>query len=129
VSTTQLFYNLSGALDFKAGDELILSKLNHEANTAAWLQAAERLGMTVKWWSSSSQFNPVCDIDELKTLLSEKTKLVTFPHVSNITGTITKVREVSDIVHRYPNVAPLVSSFFLSFFLLFAPFVYSFYHL
>ncbi|KAL1965222.1 hypothetical protein VTN77DRAFT_5976 [Rasamsonia byssochlamydoides] len=106
-STTQLLHNLSTALDFQPGDELILSKLNHEANTAAWVRAAERLGLTVKWWSagrsSTNSTNPVCDLDELKSLLSDKTKLVTCPHVSKITGTITRVKEIADVVHSFPR--------------------------
>lgn len=105
VSTTQLLHNLSTALDFQPGDELILSKLNHEANIAPWVRIAQRLGLTVKWWSSSDRLNPVCDVEELKSLLSEKTRLVTCPHASNITGTITKVKEVADVVHSFPRVS------------------------
>ncbi|KAJ5734932.1 uncharacterized protein N7483_000057 [Penicillium malachiteum] len=90
VSTTQLLHNLSSALKFQAGDELILSKLNHEANTAPW-------------WSSSDPKNPICDISELKSLLSDKTRLATCPHASNITGTISPVREIADAVHAYPR--------------------------
>ncbi|KAJ5595579.1 uncharacterized protein N7459_001787 [Penicillium hispanicum] len=103
VSTTQLLHNLSTALKFQAGDELILSKLNHEANTAPWVRIAERLGLTVKWWASSDPKNPTCDVKELKPLLSGKTRLVTCPHASNITGTISPVREIADAVHAHPR--------------------------
>lgn len=109
-STTQLLHNLSTTLDFQPGDELILSKLNHEANTAAWVRAAQRFGLTVKWWSTADATNPVCDLDELKTLLSDKTKLVACPHASNITGTITRVKEIADIVHSFPNVGSAVEA-------------------
>ncbi|KAJ5325914.1 Pyridoxal phosphate-dependent transferase major region subdomain 2 [Penicillium brevicompactum] len=85
VSTTQLLHNLSTALIFQPGDELVLSKLNHEANTAPWVQ------------------NPVCDPTELKSLLSNKTRLVACPHASNITGTISPIREIADVVHGYPR--------------------------
>lgn len=105
VSTTQLLHNLSTALKFQPGDELILSKLNHEANTAPWVQAANRLGLTVKWWAASDPRNPVCDPAELKTLLSDKTRLVACPHASNITGTISPIREIADAVHVYPRVS------------------------
>ncbi|KAJ6113248.1 hypothetical protein N7523_006565 [Penicillium sp. IBT 18751x] len=103
VSTTQLLHNLSTALKFQYGDELILSKLNHEANTAPWVQVADRLNLTVKWWAASDPTNPVCDLAELKSLLSDKTRLVACPHVSNITGTITPVRAIADVVHAYPR--------------------------
>ncbi|KAJ5919324.1 hypothetical protein N7466_010267 [Penicillium verhagenii] len=103
VSTTQLLHNLSTALQFQPGDELVLSKLNHEANTAPWVRVADRLGLTVKWWASSDPKNPTCDVNDLKTLLSEKTRLVACPHASNITGTISPVREIANAVHVYPR--------------------------
>lgn len=105
VSTTQLLHNLSTALKFQAGDELVLSKLNHEANITPWVRVAERLGLTIKWWSASDPKNPVCELSELKTLLSEKTRLVACPHVSNLTGTITPIREIADAVHVYSRVS------------------------
>ncbi|KAJ5342122.1 Pyridoxal phosphate-dependent transferase major region subdomain 2 [Penicillium brevicompactum] len=103
VSTTQLLHNLSTALIFQPGDELVLSKLNHEANTAPWVQVAERLGLTIKWWTAADPKNPVCDPTELKSLLSNKTRLVACPHASNITGTISPIREIADVVHGYPR--------------------------
>ncbi|CEJ59785.1 Putative Selenocysteine lyase [Penicillium brasilianum] len=103
VSTTQLLHNLSTALKFQPGDELIVSKLNHEANSAPWARIAERLGLTVKWWASSDPKNPTCDVADLKTLLSGKTRLVACPHVSNITGTISPIREIADAVHAHPR--------------------------
>ncbi|PYH45410.1 putative aminotransferase [Aspergillus saccharolyticus JOP 1030-1] len=103
VSTTQLLHNLSTALDFQPGDELIISKLNHEANSAPWNRIAQRLRLTVKWWSASDRHNPTCDLEELKALLSERTRLVAFPHASNITGTISDVKQIAKIVHQYPR--------------------------
>jgi hypothetical protein len=83
---------------------VIVSKLNHEANTAPWVRIAERLGLTVKFWASSNPTNPTCDVGELKTLLSDKTRLVACPHASNITGTISPIREIADAVHMHPRV-------------------------
>ncbi|KAE8357248.1 pyridoxal phosphate-dependent transferase [Aspergillus caelatus] len=103
VSTTQLLHNLSTALKFQPGDELILSKLNHEANSAAWVRIADRLGLEVKWWSASNPQNPVCDPNDLKQLISEKTRLVACPHASNILGSIVDVKEIAKIVHQYPR--------------------------
>ncbi|GIC88845.1 putative aminotransferase [Aspergillus udagawae] len=68
------------------------------------VRIAGRLGLQVKWWSASDPRNPVCDLDELSQLLSEKTRLVACPHASNITGTITKVKEIAKLVHQYPRV-------------------------
>ncbi|KAB8227857.1 putative aminotransferase [Aspergillus alliaceus] len=103
VSTTQLLHNLSTALKFQPGDELILSKLNHEANSAAWIRVAERLGLEVKWWSAANHQKLVCDPSDLKHLISEKTRLVACPHTSNIVGSIVNVTEIAKIVHQYPR--------------------------
>ncbi|RAK96691.1 putative aminotransferase [Aspergillus ibericus CBS 121593] len=103
VSTTQLLHNLSTALDFQPGDELIVSMLNHEANSAAWDRIGRRLGLTVKWWGAADPRNPVCNPRDLKQLMSEKTRLVACPHASNITGTITNVKEIAKIVHQAPR--------------------------
>ncbi|KAJ5973211.1 hypothetical protein N7481_010421 [Penicillium waksmanii] len=103
VSTTQLLHNLSTALKFQPGDEVIVSKLNHEANSAPWVRIAEHLGLKVKFWASSNPTNPTCDVGELKTLLSDKTRLVACPHASNITGTISPIREIADAVHVHPR--------------------------
>ncbi|KAE8146619.1 pyridoxal phosphate-dependent transferase [Aspergillus avenaceus] len=83
VSTTQLFHNLSTALKFQPGDEVILAKLNHEVNSGAW--------------------NPACDPNDLAKLMSEKTRLVACPHASNIVGTIVDVKEIAKVVPQYPR--------------------------
>ncbi|KAJ5887418.1 Pyridoxal phosphate-dependent transferase major region subdomain 2, partial [Penicillium taxi] len=103
ISTTQLLHNLSVALKFQAGDELIVSKLNHEANSAPWVQVAERMGLTIKWWSATDPLNPTCEVAELQSLLSDKTRLVSCPHASNITGTISPIRQIADAVHAFPR--------------------------
>lgn len=113
MSTTQLLHNLSTALEFNPGDELILSKLNHEANSAAWVRIAHRLGLQVKWWAATDATNPVCDLDELKSLLSEKTRIVACPHASNITGTITDIKAIAGLVHQYPRVCYVLHHFLL----------------
>ena len=103
-STTQLFHNLSLALDFKAGDELVLCKFNHEANSTSWVAIAERLGLAVKWWSEPAPAtNPQLRPEDLKKLLSPKTKLVAIPHVSNILGTLHDVKGLAEVVHSVPG--------------------------
>jgi len=99
-STTQLFRNLSTSLKFKSGDELILSKFNHEANTAPWISIAEREGLTVKWWDVPPNPNPQLNLEELRKLMTPKTKLVTVPHVSNILGTLHDVKAIAKTVHE-----------------------------
>lgn len=103
ISSTQLLHNLSTAFDFQPGDEIIISNLNHEANSAAWARIAQRLNLTLKIWSGNGT-NPECDLDSLRPLLSDNTRIVACPHASNITGTITRVKEIADLVHSFPKV-------------------------
>ncbi|KAH8712020.1 aminotransferase-like protein [Phaeosphaeriaceae sp. PMI808] len=99
-STTQLFMNLSSALQFNEGDEIVLSRMEHETNVKPWLFMAERLKLTVKWWESSKADGLKLTPENLKPLLSPKVKFVACTHVSNILGTIHDVRAIADTVHE-----------------------------
>jgi cysteine desulfurase family protein (TIGR01976 family) len=101
-STTQLFRNVSVALKVEPGDEIVLSNLDHEANLAPWVQLAEWKGLTVKWWipSKNTNSNPKLEPDDLKKLLSPKTRLVCCTQTSNILGTITDLASLSEIIHE-----------------------------
>ena len=82
---------------------MIISALDHEANIASWVQMAEWRNLTVKWWTSTDRENPILDPNELKQLISPKTKLVTCTHTSNLLGTITDIKTIAEIVHSVPN--------------------------
>jgi cysteine desulfurase family protein (TIGR01976 family) len=101
-STTQLFRNLSVALKIEPDAEIILSNLDHEANLAPWVQLAEWKGLTVKWWipSKNTNSNPKLEVDDLKSLMTDKTRLVACTHTSNILGTITDVAALSKVIHE-----------------------------
>ncbi|OAL43848.1 aminotransferas-like protein [Pyrenochaeta sp. DS3sAY3a] len=99
-STTQLFMNLAGALQFNEGDEIILSKMEHETNVKPWLFMSERLKLTVKWWESSKSDGLKLTPENLRPLLSPKVKFVACTHVSNILGTIHDVKAIADVVHE-----------------------------
>ncbi|KAL5118688.1 hypothetical protein ACEQ8H_003365 [Pleosporales sp. CAS-2024a] len=99
-STTQLFMNLASALQFNEGDEIILTKMEHETNVKPWLYMADRLKLTVKWWVSSKEDGLTLTPENLQPLLSPKVKFVACTHVSNILGTIHDVRAIADTVHE-----------------------------
>ncbi|KIV82756.1 cysteine desulfurase [Exophiala sideris] len=101
-STTQLFRNLSMALKIEPGSEMVLSNLDHEANLAPWVQLAEWKGLTVKWWipRKNTTSNPKLEPEDLKALLTPKTRLVCCTHTSNILGTITDVAALSKVIHE-----------------------------
>lgn len=102
-STTQLFRNLSISIKWSPGDELIVSKLDHEANIASWVFTAERLGLKLKWWTVPPQTNPQLKAEQLQNLLTPKTRLVACTHCSNILGTIHDIKAIADVVHTVPG--------------------------
>lgn len=98
-STTILLRFLSEAMTgrLEAGDEIIVTNVDHEANIGPWLKHAAR-GVTVKVWRCDPDSFEL-DLDDLKALLGERTRLVCVTHASNILGTINPVRAIADIVH------------------------------
>ncbi|KAK6864663.1 aminotransferase class-V [Apiospora arundinis] len=98
-STTQLFRNLSYALEFKEGDEIIVSSIDHEANIAPWVDLAARNKLTLKWWTPAKSMSPKLLPSDLEALLTPKTRLVTCTHASNILGTISDIKAIASTVH------------------------------
>lgn len=101
-STTQLFRNLSYALRFKPGDEIVVSAVDHEANIAPWIDLADRQDLVIKWWKprATDPRNPELLADDLAELLSPRTRLVTCTNASNILGTINDVKAISQRAHQ-----------------------------
>ena len=76
-----------------AGDEIVLSRMDHDANVSPWLLMAEDLGVTVRWLpfdADSYEF----DLTVLEGLLNERTRLVCVGAASNLIGTINDVKTV-----------------------------------
>ena len=98
-STTMLLRILSICLakDWKAGDEVIVTNSDHEANVSCWndLRSA---GIVVKIW----KLNAAAELDsaDLLALMTKKTRLVAVAHTSNLLGTINPIKELADLVHR-----------------------------
>ncbi len=106
----------------KAGDEIVVSNQEHEANAGAWHRLADASGVTVREWQVDPETARL-SIDGLRPLLSDKTKLLAFTHCSNVVGEIHDVaaivalaqsagaRVVVDGVayapHRMPDVTAL----------------------
>jgi cysteine desulfurase family protein (TIGR01976 family) len=76
---------------FNAGDEIVLSRMDHEGNVGPWLQMAEDVGMVVKWMEWDTDTFEFPD-DALTKVLSDKTRLVCLSYASNCTGTINDVK-------------------------------------
>ena len=98
-STSQNTYVVAQALrqHLKAGDEIIVTNQDHEANVGVW-RRLEAEGMVIREWKVDPQTAELNSAD-LDDLLNEKTRVVAFTHCSNIVGSMNPVREWTDKIH------------------------------
>ncbi|MFZ4507093.1 MAG: cysteine desulfurase-like protein [Fimbriimonas sp.] len=82
---------------WQPGDEVIIATNNHEANAGPWAKLASR-GVVVREWPVNPETFE-CEIDDLESLLGPRTKMVAFPHVSNLLGQVADVAAITKIVH------------------------------
>ena len=95
-SMTTLTFSVSRALGptLKPGDEILLSRMDHDANVAPWLMLAEDRGLVVRW----IDFDPDTyefDLSRLGEVLTERTRIVAVGYASNLTGTVHDVRTIA----------------------------------
>ncbi|TDD47257.1 cysteine desulfurase-like protein [Kribbella antibiotica] len=97
-SMTQLTYDFSRTLakSWGPGDEIVVSRLDHDANVRPWVQAAEAVGATVRWLSFDRETS---ELDDIAPLLSDRTKLVAVTGASNLLGTRPDTVRIADQVH------------------------------
>ena len=81
----------------KAGDEIVLSIMEHHSNIVPWHFLRERQGAVIKWAPVDDEGNFL--IDEFEKLLSPRTKMVAITHMSNMLGTLVPVKEVVRRAH------------------------------
>jgi cysteine desulfurase family protein (TIGR01976 family) len=116
-SMTALTYRFATALgrDWGAGDEVVVSRLDHDANVRPWVQAAEHAGATVRWAEVDPDTGEL-PADQFASLINERTRLVAVTAASNILGTRPDVAAITalarsagalsyvDGVHATPHV-------------------------
>jgi cysteine desulfurase family protein (TIGR01976 family) len=98
---TTLNFALSRAVgrELSAGDEIVVTRLDHDANVAPWLELARDLRLEVRF----ADFRPedcTLDLEDLERQLSGRTRIVAFPWASNAVGTITDVRRICELAHE-----------------------------
>ena len=100
-SATQLTYDFSRTLaaSWRPGDEVVVTRLDHDSNIRPWVQAAERAGATVRW----ADFDPATGeltAADIAAVLSEGTKLVAVTAASNLIGTLPPVPQIAALAHQ-----------------------------
>jgi cysteine desulfurase family protein (TIGR01976 family) len=103
---TTLTFAVSRALgrDLLPGDEVVVTRMDHDANVAPWLAVAEDRGATVRWLELAGDRASV-DLDRLDEILSPRTKVVAIGLASNALGTVTDVGRVIEAAHAVGAIA------------------------
>ena len=91
-----LAYTLGQSL--VAGDEIVITELEHHANIVPWQMLAMRSGVVVKWAKINDDGS--LDYEHFKSLLNDKTKIVSFAHISNVLGTRLPIKEMTALAHE-----------------------------
>jgi cysteine desulfurase family protein (TIGR01976 family) len=86
-----------GARDLGPGDEILVTRLDHDANVSPWL-ALEEKGVTIRWAEVHKE-DCTLDVEDLAAKLNSKTKLVAIGYASNAVGTINPVKEIVRLAH------------------------------
>ena len=97
---TTLTFAMSRTLGrtMRSGDEIVVTRMDHDGNVSPWLFLAEDLDLTIRWLDFSPETYRY-DLSELDGLLNERTRLVAVNHASNAIGTINDVRSVARRAH------------------------------
>lgn len=93
---TTLTFHLSRSIcrNFLPGDEIVVTRMDHEGDIAPWLEIAEDMDLKIRWVPFDTETWQV-EPDVLESHLSERTKLVAINHASNLTGSINDVKALS----------------------------------
>jgi cysteine desulfurase/selenocysteine lyase len=86
-----------GDANMKAGDEIVLTLMEHHSNIVPWQQLAERTGCTIRWTPITDDYQ--LDLDAFERVLTKKTKLVAVAAVSNVLGTINPIDPIIELAH------------------------------
>ncbi|EAD3477607.1 cysteine desulfurase [Listeria monocytogenes] len=88
--------------NIEAGDEIVISYLEHHSNLIPWQQLAKRKGAVLKYIELEE--DGTISVEQAKKTIGEKTKIVALAHVSNVLGTITPIKEIAVIAHQFGAV-------------------------
>jgi cysteine desulfurase family protein (TIGR01976 family) len=84
--------------ELSAGDEIVVTRLDHDGNVAPWLELARDLDLVVRF--AEIRDDTTLDLDDLAAQLSERTRVVAYPWASNAVGTLVDVARVAELAHE-----------------------------
>lgn len=86
----------------QAGDEIVISKMEHHANLIPWQQLAKRKQAVLRYIPLTADGH--LDVQAARTIINEKTAIVALTHVSNVLGTVNPVKEMAQLAHQHQAI-------------------------
>jgi cysteine desulfurase family protein (TIGR01976 family) len=98
MTTLNFALTRAASRDWREGDEIVCTKLDHDGNVSPWLELAHDRKLAVRF----AEIDDECrlDLDHLRSLVGGRTRVVAFPWASNAVGTVTPVAEIAEIAHE-----------------------------
>ena len=97
MSTLAFALTRASSRSWREGDEILVTKLDHDANVSPWLEVAHDKGLVVRFVEIRD--DTTLDLEDLERKLSDRTRVVAFPVASNAVGTRTDVRRIAELAH------------------------------
>jgi selenocysteine lyase/cysteine desulfurase len=98
MTTLTLHLSRSISRDWQAGDEIVLTRLDHDANVTPWVLAAQDKGVKINWVNFDVE-DGTLNLDDLQKALERKPKLVAVGYASNSLGTVNPVQKITEMAH------------------------------
>jgi cysteine desulfurase family protein (TIGR01976 family) len=90
--------------ELRAGDEVVVTRLDHDGNISPWLHLADDLDLVVRF-ADLNEDDATLDMADLERQLGERTRVVAFPLASNAVGTVTEARRIVALAHEVRALA------------------------
>jgi cysteine desulfurase family protein (TIGR01976 family) len=102
---TTLTFSVSRAIgrELRAGDEIVVTRLDHDANVAPWQAMAEDRGAIVRWLDIRAE-DCTLDLEPLESIVGERTRVVAVGLASNAVGTVNDVGRIVELAHAYGSL-------------------------
>src|SRR5690242_2383888 len=98
MTTLNFALSRTAAREWREGDEVVVTRLDHEGNVSPWLELAHDLDLVVSY--ADIREDTTLDLEDLAAQLSDKTRVVAFPWASNAVGTLVDVARVAELAHE-----------------------------
>jgi cysteine desulfurase family protein (TIGR01976 family) len=103
MTTLNFALSRTAGREFRPGDEILVTKLDHDANVSPWLELARDRDLTVRF--ADIHQDTSLDMDDLGRQLTDRTRVVAFPVASNAVGTLTDAARISELAHQAGAIA------------------------